>query len=73
MIVPSALNLAYRRINEGAAWVAIFFEEGEAWVYHSAVTSEDVAEDLKYMDHDEHMTYLVEGLLELQGSAEEVD
>jgi hypothetical protein len=71
VVTPSCLDRAYRKLQEGCAWVVMFDDEG-AWVYSSGATVEDVAADIADMSYEERMNYLVAGVLEMEEHAEDV-
>jgi outer membrane protease len=72
VITPSCLERAYKKLQAGAAWVFITFDDDGAWVYASGLKIEDVAEDIADMTYDQRMEYLVSGILEMEEHAEDV-
>jgi hypothetical protein len=72
VITPSSLGRAYKKLQEGAAWVFIAFDDEGAWVYSSAARAEDVAEDIADMGYQDRMEFLVSGILEMEEHAEDV-
>jgi hypothetical protein len=72
VITPSCLERAYRKLQEGRAWVAIMFDDDGAWVYSSGALIQDVADEIADMNYDRRMRYLISGVLEMEEHAEDV-
>jgi outer membrane protease len=72
VVTPSCLGRAYKKLQEGAAWVFIAFDDEGAWVYASGLKIEDVGEDISAMSYDDRMEYLIQGILEMEEHAEDV-
>jgi hypothetical protein len=72
VVTPSCLDRAYRKLQEGCAWVVIMFDDEGAWVYSSGATVQDVADEIADMTYEARMNYLIAGVLEMEVHAEDV-